>query len=158
MVTVVAVNQSQKSSQLVKEAEKIADAFDSDLHIVHVLKTDDFVDIERSNVKQSGEPVEMDDIREHASTIAQESAEGITEDFTPVGLVGQPTDRIIAYAEEHDADYIVIGGRKQSPIGKVVFGSITQSILLNSKTPVLTVLEPDTAPEGEPVNHDHMNE
>ncbi|WP_340100542.1 universal stress protein [Salinibaculum salinum] len=48
-----------------------------------------------------------------------------------------PTEAIKSKAAELDADEIVMGGRKQSPAGKVLFGSVTQSVLLNSDLPVV---------------------
>lgn len=50
---------------------------------------------------------------------------------------GDPVDSIIDCAEENDVESIVMGGRKRSPTGKALFGSITQSVILNSKRPVV---------------------
>lgn len=52
-----------------------------------------------------------------------------------------PAEAILKVADEIDADRIVISGRKRSPVGKVLFGSITQSILLDSNVPVTAALE-----------------
>ena len=47
-----------------------------------------------------------------------------------------PATTINSIAVDHNVDNILIGGRKQSPIGKVLFGSTTQAVLLNSNIPV----------------------
>lgn len=43
-----------------------------------------------------------------------------------------PADGILDLADDIDADLVVMGGRKRSPAGKVLFGSVTQSVLLNT--------------------------
>lgn len=50
-----------------------------------------------------------------------------------------PAEAIIDVAEEIDADRIVIAGRNRTPVGKVLFGSTTQSVLLNATAPVTVV-------------------
>jgi nucleotide-binding universal stress UspA family protein len=50
---------------------------------------------------------------------------------------GAPADAIIETADELDADLIVLAGRKRSPAGKALFGSVTQAVILNSNRPVL---------------------
>lgn len=53
---------------------------------------------------------------------------------------GEPADKIVAVAEEIDADSIVMSGRRRSPVGKALFGSVTQSVLLATDRPVTSVL------------------
>jgi nucleotide-binding universal stress UspA family protein len=56
---------------------------------------------------------------------------------------GDPAEAIIDAADEADADLIVIGGRKRSPAGKALFGSVTQTVILNAGRPVLVTGVPD---------------
>ena len=50
-----------------------------------------------------------------------------------------PASDLIEAAQEVQADLIVIGIRKRTPVGKLVLGSHAQSILLDSPYPVLAV-------------------
>jgi nucleotide-binding universal stress UspA family protein len=50
---------------------------------------------------------------------------------------GDPAAAIVDAAEEYDADLVNVAARKRSPTGKVVFGSVTQAVLLNTHRPVL---------------------
>jgi len=50
---------------------------------------------------------------------------------------GDAATGIIAVADEYDADLVCVAGRERSPAGKVVFGSVTQEVILNTDRPVL---------------------
>lgn len=54
---------------------------------------------------------------------------------------GDPTDQILAVADDIDADAIAMSGRKRSPTGKAIFGSVTQSVLLSANRPVIAILD-----------------
>lgn len=49
---------------------------------------------------------------------------------------GDPAEGILELASERDADAICVAARKRTPSGKVLFGSVTQSVLLSSDRPV----------------------
>src|SRR5690349_16193446 len=49
------------------------------------------------------------------------------------------SDGMVAVADEVDADLIVIGLRRRSPVGKLILGSNAQRVLLDAPCPVLTV-------------------
>ena len=55
-----------------------------------------------------------------------------------------PTADIFTAADEHGADEIVVGiDQKRTPVKKILFGSVTQAILLHSNRPVVVVPLPD---------------
>ncbi|MBX0324649.1 universal stress protein [Halomicroarcula sp. F13] len=84
----------------------------------------------------------------------EETAEKTTVEQTPAGKTmvealreasvgvetqttyGDPEERIVAVADEHDVDMIILGGRKRSPLGALVFGSVSQAVILDSERPV----------------------
>ncbi|OVE82987.1 universal stress protein [Natronolimnobius baerhuensis] len=55
------------------------------------------------------------------------------------GVVGESSDGLVALAEETSADRLVIGGKRRSPTEKVVFGSVVQTVLIESPCPVTFV-------------------
>ena len=55
---------------------------------------------------------------------------------------GDPADELLAAAADIGADAICVSGRKRSPTGKAVFGSVTQDVILGSDRPVIAVPAP----------------
>ncbi|MCF8024341.1 MAG: universal stress protein [Desulfobacteraceae bacterium] len=50
-----------------------------------------------------------------------------------------PAEDLLSYAAEQEIDEMVIGIRKRSRMGKLIFGSTAQYLILNAPCPVLTV-------------------
>ena len=50
-----------------------------------------------------------------------------------------PAEELIATADDRDAEFIVIGLRRRSPVGKLLLGSNAQRVLLDAACPVLAV-------------------
>jgi nucleotide-binding universal stress UspA family protein len=58
----------------------------------------------------------------------------------PVGV--DPADELLTAMENDDAELLVVGIRHRSPVGKLLFGSVAQQVLLECPKPVLAV-KPD---------------
>jgi nucleotide-binding universal stress UspA family protein len=56
-------------------------------------------------------------------------------------LVGDPAREIVAYAEEIDADLIVVGSRGLGKVGSALLGSVSHKLLHEAKRPVMVVRE-----------------
>ncbi|UHQ98591.1 universal stress protein (plasmid) [Natrinema zhouii] len=64
----------------------------------------------------------------------------LEEDGVSVDVVttsGDPKTVIRDIAEDVEATVIIVAARKRSPVGKAVFGSVTQSVILEGDRPVL---------------------
>lgn len=86
----------------------------------------------------------IEDGERNAESIAQDVLDATIDDQDGVrvqGRVGDVVKEILDEADRSDARYLVVGGRKRTPIGKAMFGSTTQSILLNAEFPVVTVMD-----------------
>lgn len=66
-------------------------------------------------------------------------ASGITYELIGYARGNSPSEDLLAIAKERDADLIVIGIRRRSPVGKLVLGSNAQDVLLEADCPVLAV-------------------
>jgi nucleotide-binding universal stress UspA family protein len=51
----------------------------------------------------------------------------------------EPGEDLTRLAEEHQVDTIIMGVRRRSKVGKLVFGSTAQYVILNAPCPVVTV-------------------
>lgn len=58
-------------------------------------------------------------------------------DATVHSVTGDPTTAILEIADEFDVDALVLGLRQRSPVGKVLFGSAVQAVILESDRPVI---------------------
>lgn len=98
---------------------------DAELVVVHNMK-DDIDALEQYE----------DDLAEMERRLGEEGIE-----YQVRGLVrgNSPAEDLLLVADEEDADLIVIGVRRRSPVGKLVLGSNAQEILLRSDCPVLAV-------------------
>lgn len=80
---------------------------------------------------------ELDTIK---STLDQE---GIEHEVRALVRGNEPSEDLIEVAEESNADFIVIGLRRRTPVGKLILGSNAQRILLDASVPVLAVKATD---------------
>ena len=64
-------------------------------------------------------------------------AEGVETELVEGSI--EPATALIKTADERDVDLICVSRRKRSPTGKVIFGSTTQSVLLGTDRPVMSV-------------------
>lgn len=141
MVVIAAVDDQQTESAVVSEGRMLAEASGEPLHVVHVLSRSRFRELEQTSIDETGQTIDVQTIRDLARNIADDvGSAAIDTEYTAVGLVGDPAEEVLKYADKEDASYIAIGGRKRSKVGKVIFGSVTQSILLSAECPVLTVM------------------
>ena len=69
-------------------------------------------------------------------------AAGIEHDVRGLVRGNEPAEDVVDVAEENNAELIVIGLRRRSPVGKLIMGSNAQRILLDAECPVLAVKKP----------------
>ncbi|MDP9396028.1 MAG: universal stress protein [Actinomycetota bacterium] len=77
--------------------------------------------------------------QELAEVQAQLRGAGVDHEVRQLVRGLEPAEDLIGVAEEVGADFIVIGLRRRTPVGKLILGSNAQRILLDAPCPVLAV-------------------
>jgi nucleotide-binding universal stress UspA family protein len=95
------------------------------------------------NSNKGGRDLDVDEARRSEAELdairAEVAGEGVEVDVRQMVRGLEPAEDLINVAQEVGADFIVIGLRKRSPVGKLILGSNAQRILLDASCPVLAV-------------------
>lgn len=65
--------------------------------------------------------------------------QGVEHEVRTLVRGNDPSEDLIEAAEDSNAEFIVIGLRRRTPVGKLILGSNAQRILLDASCPVLAV-------------------
>lgn len=140
MVVIAAVDRSDSASKVLEEADNLAEKFDDTVHVLHVMKRSEAIKTEEESA-QKNDAIPVEKLRDRAAQISEELIKDYSTDsvFEPKGLIGDPATEIVSFAEEISARYIVVSPKRRSKAGKLLFGSVAQSVLLNATCPVLSL-------------------
>lgn len=129
MLILVAYDGSESSDSAVNLAVSHAKAFDAEIRVAYSM--------------EEGREDDLDKIDS-----AKAKLDVVEETVSKAGIICKthllirgyaPGEDIVRFASEAKADEIVIGIRKKSKVGKFIFGSTAQFIILEAECPVITV-------------------
>lgn len=127
MTVAVAHQISAAGPVTLKEAAREASLRNTDLVVIHV--TESF-DLDTTEAHRGGLSDEID-------KELSEAGLGEVEWALKLGTGENVAESVLELAG--DAELLVIGARRRSPVGKFLLGSVTQTIILDSSIPVLVV-------------------
>jgi len=131
MTILTAIDRDPGCKGVVETAHELATSMGMELVILHVVPEDEDEDAARA---------EIEDI----VTSAIGTLDGVDLRIMPEQTrrdlpTGRTANHILQVAEELKPDYIVIGSRKRTGLGKILLGSVSKLILANADVPVVTV-------------------
>jgi nucleotide-binding universal stress UspA family protein len=129
MKILVGYEESMAAEEALKEALKQARAFNADIFIVTVL--------EQSRELQIDDIEAVEDKLEELKR-THNITDLVCETHASVSYL-PPGEYLVEFAQDSDIDEIVIGVKRRSKVGKLVFGSNAQYVILNAPCPVLAV-------------------
>ncbi|CDK40011.1 Universal stress protein [Halorubrum sp. DM2] len=144
VVLAVGTEDEKRAKRLANEIIAVAEPADAEVVLTHVFDESEFDGIrEKLGVERGSEGSTPDAVAErHATTRALSKAlseAGVRHSVR--GAVGDLADEVIETADSLGADRVFVGGRRRSPTGKAVFGSVAQEVMLSAPCPVTFVRE-----------------
>jgi nucleotide-binding universal stress UspA family protein len=133
MKILVGYDYSTVTQDVLALAKQQAQAFKAEVHLLRSLERN---------------PELQRELRRDTIQQAEENLDQVKREFVNMGLtcdthvvVGRLSagENIVQFAEQNSIDLIVIGVRRRSKVGKLLFGSNAQLIILTAPCPVLTV-------------------
>jgi nucleotide-binding universal stress UspA family protein len=129
MKILVGYDESRVAEAALKLAHKHAQAFDGNVNVLYSLEQSPTLkkeDIDKAENKlekiRSGFEADGIDCQVHASVSYQ-----------------TPGEDLVNFANENDIEQIIVGVRRRSKVGKLMFGSTAQFVILEASCPVLAV-------------------
>jgi len=140
----VATDGSESASAAVELGVSLAAQHDAELIFVHVVPAVDLVPATWFGVGGAYPHEALPEDRsllEDAAAVAEE--QGVFS--TTMLLTGDTVDEIVAYADSHDVDLIVVGSRGRGAIANALLGSVSRGVLRESRRSVLVAQGASTA-------------
>ena len=133
MKILVGYDYSTVTQDVLALAKQQAQAFKAEVHLLRSLERNPELqrELRRDTIQQAEQ--NLDHVKREFATL------GLDCDTHVVVSALSAGEDIVQFAEQNSIDLIVIGVRRRSKVGKLLFGSNAQLIILTAPCPVLTV-------------------
>jgi nucleotide-binding universal stress UspA family protein len=125
-------------------ALELARRFGAQLTLLHVIPLSQYMGYATSDVQAFDVAGLQESVRASVQTAGTAEVErlagyGVNVEF--VSLDGPAPAAICAYVEEHETDLIAIGSHGRTGLGRLLLGSVAESVVRHAKAPVLVIRE-----------------
>ncbi len=126
---------SEYSASAIEYARALSVMMKATIHLLHVIPEPQF----------GGTPEEKTSVAFRVAAAEKGMSAVIAEHVDEYTFVehairhGQPAKEILRYAEEHDADLIVMATHGRTGLAHILMGSVAEKIVRHSVVPVMTV-------------------
>ena len=129
MKIMVCYQDTSTSRDTVRLAQKHAEIWKAEVEVVSTITREE--PIKHSRLQEREEQFEAQ-IRDLFEDVDVPYKAHLLVNSTPAG------EQLIRHANRKKVDFICMGIRKRSKVGKMIFGSTVQYVILNASCPVLT--------------------
>lgn len=132
MSVAVAYQPSAIGRLTLQEAAKAARLRQTSMSVIHIVEG---VDIDMIEDQKVG-------LRGQLAGVLEEASLTDVEWTLQVATGVDVAETVLDHIADTDAELLVIGARRRSPVGKMILGSVTRTIILHADLPVLVIKEP----------------
>ena len=131
----VPVDGSETSDRAIEEAIKIAEVYNSDIHILYV------ANINQLAINACLSDAILEAVTKAGNEILEKAANKVPEKINVITTsdTGSPSVTITDFADEIKADLVVIGSRGLGLVKGVLLGSVSQYVVEHAPCPALVV-------------------
>jgi len=125
------------TERAIEEALDLAELSEGTVHALYVVDTRDY-----STLPESKWLALKSEFEERGETVVGEVADRAEARAVPVETAverGLPHEAILQYADERDADVVVMGTHARTGLNRFLIGSVTEKIIRSAERPVLVV-------------------
>ncbi|QSG01463.1 universal stress protein [Natranaeroarchaeum sulfidigenes] len=142
----VLISDEEPNDQLLSAAVQYVSGSDTSVVVCRLVDEERYRSGIQQDARSGAEMNSVAELEESAKAEAlsvSESAFPADVATTAIGIVGVGPDAVLDIADEYDCDHVFLAGRKRSPVGKALFGDLTQQVVLEFDGPVTIVTSDD---------------
>jgi len=132
----VAVDTSDYSEVVVARASAIAIAFSAEIHVISVVGLPKLIASEADIGIQEVRASEIE-FQEHQRRLMDEYLSGHNLHTESRVLHGDPSGKILSYADEIGADLIIMGSKAYGKIQRLLLGGVSEDVVRGAKCSVM---------------------
>jgi nucleotide-binding universal stress UspA family protein len=129
MKILVGYDGSRVAEEALKLAREHARVFKADIHLLRSLQQGP--DLQKEDIEKAESKLDNLKLNFDSDKISCKTHASVT--FLT------PGEDLVQFAKNNEIDFIFIGVRKRSKVGKLMFGSTAQLVILEAPCPVVTV-------------------
>ena len=141
LVLAIGPRDDDRLETLARTVLQVAKPTGATVILSHVFTGDEFKEFARELDYPRATEEDIDDIVDRHKSVRymEDVFDEHDVDYEVEGFVGDAAEKLVDLADKREADRVVISGRTRTPVGKAVFGSTSQTVLLDAPCPVTYV-------------------
>ncbi|ERG94354.1 universal stress protein [Haloquadratum walsbyi] len=145
MTILTAIGEELHSNKILEVGYDLAVTYDDQLVVLHVIPEEKFNDHKAAiEGAPASDSFTISREEQSAAEVARQAVHKSLDEYESdrieaQGRVGNPSEKILSEVEYRGPQYLVIGTRERSPVGKAIFGSTAQRVSLNVSCPTILV-------------------